>query len=135
MSAVLSSPFGRTTVDAAAPALAGSQSVVQTQTASIQTRSLRQCGNTRYARSRSEEIAAKRNRARSLASLALTAAGFFQGADVDAGKAAAAGERRVQSPAKLRDALTRALAAIHALLRPDQRERFAYLVRTGVLAF
>jgi Spy/CpxP family protein refolding chaperone len=53
----------------------------------------------------------------------------------DAGKAGAAGERRVQSAARLGDALTRALAAIHALLRPDQRERFAYLVRTGTLAF
>lgn len=57
------------------------------------------------------------------------------GETFDAGKAGAAGERRVQSAARLRDALTRALAAIHALLRPDQRERFAYLVRTGVLAF
>jgi Spy/CpxP family protein refolding chaperone len=58
-----------------------------------------------------------------------------QGATFDAGKAGAAGDRRVQSAAKLRDAVTRALAAIHALLRPEQRERFAYLVRTGVLAF
>jgi Spy/CpxP family protein refolding chaperone len=57
------------------------------------------------------------------------------GAEFDAGKAGAAGERRVQSAAKLRDALIRALAGIHALLRPEQRERFAYLVRTGVLAF
>lgn len=57
------------------------------------------------------------------------------GASFDTEKAAAAGERRVQSAAKLRDALTRALASIHALLSPEQRERFAYLVRTGVLAF
>ncbi len=57
------------------------------------------------------------------------------GATFDAGKAAAAGERRVQSAAKLRDALIRTLAAIHAMLSPEQRERFAYLVRTGVLAF
>ncbi len=57
------------------------------------------------------------------------------GATFDTGKAAAAGERRVQSAAKLRDALIRALAAIHAMLGPEQRERFAYLVRTGVLAF
>jgi len=53
----------------------------------------------------------------------------------DANKAGAAGERRVQSAAKLRDALMGALRAIHALLRPEQRERFAYLVRTGILAF
>ncbi|HEX4591764.1 MAG TPA: Spy/CpxP family protein refolding chaperone [Gemmataceae bacterium] len=57
------------------------------------------------------------------------------GTTFDTGKAAAAGERRVQSAAKLRDALTRALAAIHAALSPEQRERLAYLVRTGVLAF
>jgi Spy/CpxP family protein refolding chaperone len=56
-------------------------------------------------------------------------------ATFDAGKAAAAGERRVQSAAKLRDALTRALAAIHTMLSQEQRERFAYLVRTGVLTF
>ena len=57
------------------------------------------------------------------------------GAAFDADKAGAAGERRVQSAAKLRDALTRTLAAIHAVLSPEQRERFAYLVRTGVLSF
>jgi Spy/CpxP family protein refolding chaperone len=57
------------------------------------------------------------------------------GATFDADKAGAAGARRVQSAAKLRDALTRALTAIHAVLGPEQRERFAYLVRTGVLAF
>lgn len=57
------------------------------------------------------------------------------GDSFDANKAGAAGERRVQSAAKLRDALMGALRAIHALLRPEQRERFAYLVRTGILAF
>jgi Spy/CpxP family protein refolding chaperone len=57
------------------------------------------------------------------------------GSTFDADKAGAAGERRVQSAAKLRDALTRTLAAIHAVLSPEQRERFAYLVRTGVLSF
>jgi Spy/CpxP family protein refolding chaperone len=57
------------------------------------------------------------------------------GASFDAAKAGSAGERRVQSAAKLRDALVRALAAIHALLKPEQRERFAYLVRSGLLAF
>jgi Spy/CpxP family protein refolding chaperone len=57
------------------------------------------------------------------------------GETFDGDKAAAAGERRVQSTAKLRDAVTRALAAIHAVLSPEQRERLAYLVRTGVLAF
>jgi Spy/CpxP family protein refolding chaperone len=57
------------------------------------------------------------------------------GETFDADKASAAGERRVQSAGKVRDALTHALRAIHALLKPEQRERFAYLVRTGILAF
>jgi Spy/CpxP family protein refolding chaperone len=52
----------------------------------------------------------------------------------DANKAGAAGERRVQSAAKLREALITALRAIHALLRPEQRERFAYMLRTGILS-
>ena len=56
------------------------------------------------------------------------------GESFDAAKAGAAGERRVQSAARQREALTRALAAIHAVLSPEQRERFAYLIRTGVLA-
>jgi Spy/CpxP family protein refolding chaperone len=52
----------------------------------------------------------------------------------DATKASAAGERRVQSAARLRDALITALRGIHATLKPEQRERLAYLIRTGVLA-
>jgi Spy/CpxP family protein refolding chaperone len=56
------------------------------------------------------------------------------GAAFDAAKAASAGERRVQSMARVREALTRALEQIHALLNPEQRERLAYLIRTGVLA-
>jgi Spy/CpxP family protein refolding chaperone len=52
----------------------------------------------------------------------------------DSGKATAAGERRVQSATRLRDALVRALGQIHALLNPEQRTRFAYLIRTGVLS-
>jgi Spy/CpxP family protein refolding chaperone len=59
----------------------------------------------------------------------------IQGETFDAARAATAGERRVQSAGKLRDAVIRALTAIHGLLKPEQRERLAYLVRTGVLAF
>jgi Spy/CpxP family protein refolding chaperone len=55
------------------------------------------------------------------------------GATFDAVKAGAAGERRVQSAARLRDALTHSLSSIHALLSAEQRERFAYMIRTGVL--
>ncbi len=52
----------------------------------------------------------------------------------DAAKATSAGERRVQSAARLREALTRALQDIHALLNPEQRQRLAYLIRSGVLS-
>jgi Spy/CpxP family protein refolding chaperone len=57
------------------------------------------------------------------------------GESFDTTKAGAAGDRRVQSAARLREALLGALRGIHALLKPEQRERFAYLVRTGILAF
>jgi Spy/CpxP family protein refolding chaperone len=40
---------------------------------------------------------------------------------------------RVSSAERLRDAVTKALAEIHALLDNDQRERLAYLIRTGTL--
>ncbi len=52
----------------------------------------------------------------------------------DSSKAHSAGERRVQSTAKVRDTLINALQQIHALLSPEQRQRLAYLIRTGVLA-
>jgi hypothetical protein len=41
---------------------------------------------------------------------------------------------RVKTAERLRDAVVRAIGRIHKLLHPDQRERFAYLVRTGVLS-
>jgi Spy/CpxP family protein refolding chaperone len=56
------------------------------------------------------------------------------GETFDAAKAAGGGDRRVQSATRLRDAVVRALQEIHALLQPEQRERLAYLLRTGVLA-
>ena len=40
---------------------------------------------------------------------------------------------RVGSAEKLRDAVLRALRAMHATLRPEQREKFATLIRTGRL--
>jgi Spy/CpxP family protein refolding chaperone len=55
------------------------------------------------------------------------------GETFDAAKAASAGERRVQSAAKVRETLIRALQQIHALLNSEQRQRLAYLIRTGVL--
>ncbi len=52
----------------------------------------------------------------------------------DAAKAASAGDRRVQSAARLRETLTHALEEIHALLTAEQRQRLAYLIRSGVLS-
>jgi Spy/CpxP family protein refolding chaperone len=40
---------------------------------------------------------------------------------------------RVKSAERLRDAMVKALSKIHAILDTEQRQRFAYLVRTGVL--
>ena len=51
----------------------------------------------------------------------------------DTARAASAGERRVQSAARVRDTLVRALQEIHALLTPEQRERLSYMLRTGIL--
>ncbi len=51
----------------------------------------------------------------------------------DTTRATGAGERRVASATKLRDAVVKALSQIHAMLNPDQRSKLAYLIRTGVL--
>jgi Spy/CpxP family protein refolding chaperone len=52
----------------------------------------------------------------------------------DTAKATSAGDRRVASATKLRDAVLRFLQQIHAILNPEQRARLAYLIRTGTLA-
>lgn len=44
------------------------------------------------------------------------------------------GELRVKSAEKVREAVLAALGKIHAMLDPDQRKRFAYLIRTGVVS-
>jgi Spy/CpxP family protein refolding chaperone len=51
----------------------------------------------------------------------------------DATRASSAGDRRVASATKLRDAVLRFLQQIHAILNPEQRQRLAYLIRTGTL--
>ena len=67
---------------------------------------------------------------RSLAELADALAGeHFDGA-----KAAAAGERRVESNKRLRTTLARSLEQIHGMLNPEQRVRLAHLIRAGILA-
>jgi Spy/CpxP family protein refolding chaperone len=56
------------------------------------------------------------------------------GEQFDAAKAAAAGDRRVESNKRLRETLVRSLQQIHAMLNPEQRERLAHLIRAGVLS-
>jgi Spy/CpxP family protein refolding chaperone len=51
--------------------------------------------------------------------------------DVDAASAAA--EERVQSAARLKAAVLKALQQTHAMLTPEQRQRLAYLLRSGQL--
>jgi Spy/CpxP family protein refolding chaperone len=55
------------------------------------------------------------------------------GEQFDGVKAAAAGDRRVESNKRLRETLVRSLEQIHAMLNPEQRERLAHLIRAGVL--
>jgi Spy/CpxP family protein refolding chaperone len=56
------------------------------------------------------------------------------GETFDQGRAKEAADLRVATAERLRDAVTKALARIHALLDSEQRERLAYLIRTGALA-
>lgn len=58
---------------------------------------------------------------------AISAASFDESAVNEAVK------RRVQSSSEVQGAVLKALRQIHALLRPEQRSRFAYLLRTGAL--
>ena len=56
------------------------------------------------------------------------------GPTFDAARAKESAALRVATAERLRDAVTAALGRLHALLDNDQRERLAYLIRTGVLA-
>jgi hypothetical protein len=55
------------------------------------------------------------------------------GQTFDAARAQESAALRVATAERLRDAVTTALGKLHALLDDDQRERLAYLIRTGVL--
>jgi Spy/CpxP family protein refolding chaperone len=57
----------------------------------------------------------------------------LSGDNFDAAKAAEGGNLRVKSAERLRDAVLQALRQIHAVLKPEQRVRLAYLIRTGTL--
>jgi Spy/CpxP family protein refolding chaperone len=49
-------------------------------------------------------------------------------------KAAEAGQLRVKTAERLRDAVLKALARMHAVLSSEQRAQLAYLIRTGALS-
>ena len=55
------------------------------------------------------------------------------GEQFDAAGATGAGAIRVATAEHLRDAVIKALGRLHALLEPEQRQRLAYLIRTGTL--
>ena len=56
------------------------------------------------------------------------------GESFDATSVTDAATSRVKSAERLRDAVVQALAKIHAVLDPSQREKLAYLLRTGALS-
>ena len=51
--------------------------------------------------------------------------------EYDRAKLTEALDLRVRSAERLRDAIAEALASTHALLRPEQRKKLAYLLRAG----
>lgn len=55
------------------------------------------------------------------------------GAEFDQAKAREAADLKVRSAERVRDALVQMLARLHAVLTPEQREKLAYLIRTGTL--
>src|SRR5262245_33890233 len=57
------------------------------------------------------------------------------GETFDEAKARSGAELRTKSAERLRDAVVAALGRLHRLLEPAQREKLAYLVRTGTLSF
>jgi len=52
----------------------------------------------------------------------------------DAAKATTGATRRTESIARLNALLAKSLQQIHTLLNPDQRTRFAHMIRTGMLS-
>jgi len=55
------------------------------------------------------------------------------GSTFDEQRAGEGAALRVRSAERLREVVVKALGNIHALLEPEQRERLAYLIRTGTL--
>ena len=78
---------------------------------------------------KTERAQAEVDRRRTVAAFADAIAG----SSFDGGKAGEGGSLRVKSAERLRDAVTKALEQIHAVLDDEQRKRLAYLIRTGTL--
>jgi Spy/CpxP family protein refolding chaperone len=78
---------------------------------------------------KTERAQAEVDRRRSLSAFADAVGGEA----FDAARATEGAELRVKTAERLRDAVTRALGRMHALLDNEQRARLAYLIRTGVL--
>jgi Spy/CpxP family protein refolding chaperone len=78
---------------------------------------------------KTERAQAEVDRRRSLSAFA----DALGGEAFDAAKAGEGGELRVKSAERVRGAVLKALQQIHAVLRPDQRMQFAYMIRTGTL--
>lgn len=57
----------------------------------------------------------------------------ISGEHFDVAEATGGGAIRVATAEHLRDAVIKALTRLHTLLEPEQRERLAYLIRTGTL--
>jgi Spy/CpxP family protein refolding chaperone len=56
------------------------------------------------------------------------------GESFDEAKARSAADERAKSTERVQAAVVRALGRIHALLKPEQRTKLAYLLRTGALS-
>jgi Spy/CpxP family protein refolding chaperone len=78
---------------------------------------------------KTERAQAEVDRRRSLSAFADAVSGDA----FDDARAKEASGTRVATAERLRDAVTNALRRMHGLLEKDQRERLAYLIRTGVL--
>jgi len=78
----------------------------------------------------------KTERAQAAVDQRRTTAAFADAVGSESFDASAVGEAasaRVKSAERLKDAVVKALAKIHALLDPEQRAKLAYLLRTGAL--
>jgi Spy/CpxP family protein refolding chaperone len=79
---------------------------------------------------KTERAQAAVDQRRTTSSLAESVAGD----SFDEAKAKAAADERTKSTERVQAAVVRALARIHALLKPEQRVKLAYLLRTGALS-